>query len=401
MKFKKQRQGFTLIEILVYVAIFTTTAALLIGVLSTITRVQNRETASAEVSQQLEFVLQNIQRYVRESSNIDIPAGTATSTLKLRSKSSSTDPILIFTDASNTAIYIKQGTSASTTLTSDRVTVGNFSVTKYENPSGHATVQLDMTLNYNTAQAPLFKDVSRSLSTAIARVSAATFDSDLVPNADNTFSVGQTLNRWKNAFFDKIAIGTTTITNLFQVATATPIFTVTSAGNVGVGTITPSEKLNINGNTRINAGTIYFDSGPVDSAQVFIGRDPSSFPWLLLSAYGGTKILLNNNNSVSGDDLDDFSVYATSTSGTPLFRIIGGINTPASTTAVGFVGIGTSFPKSLLQVASNYIQFPTISGATPTGTDCDETAEAGRIVVRTDGTANLYICTGTGGWINK
>ena len=70
----------------------------------------------------------------------------------------------------------------------------------------------------------------------------------------------------------------------------------------------------------------------------------------------------------------------------------------------GNVGIGTNNPQSRLQVSGNYIQFPTISGTTPPAADCDNFAEAGRVVVRTDGTTNLYVCTWTGGtgvWVGK
>jgi len=63
----------------------------------------------------------------------------------------------------------------------------------------------------------------------------------------------------------------------------------------------------------------------------------------------------------------------------------------------GSVGIGTLNPQSTLQVVGNYIQFPAISGAPP-AVDCDSSAEAGRMVVRTDGAANLYVCKGTSGW---
>lgn len=362
----KQKDGFTLIEILIYIAIFAIAAGLLIGILSTATRVQNRETASAEVSQQLEFVLQNIQRYVRESSNIDIPAGTATSTLKLRTKSSSTDPILIFINPSNTAIYIQQGASASTTLTSNRVTVGNFSVTKYENPSGHATIQLDMTLNYNSAISPLFTNVSQSLSTAIARVSAATFDSDLVPNADNIFSVGQTLNRWKNAFVaNSLSIATTTTTNLFQVATTTSILTVTNTGNVGIGTAAPSFKLEItNGHVAIT---------DID-------------PTLRLTDTAGRTWDVESHGQAG----DYFSIDDLTAGDVP--RLVIDVD--------GNVGIGTSTPQSTFQVVGNYIQIPTISGASPTSTACNAAAQAGRMVIRTDGAASttLWVCKGASGW---
>jgi hypothetical protein len=48
-----------------------------------------------------------------------------------------------------------------------------------------------------------------------------------------------------------------------------------------------------------------------------------------------------------------------------------------------------------------YIRFPTISGGPPPDSDCDSLDEAGRMVVRTDGTTNLYVCTSTDGWVGK
>lgn len=421
MKTAKNLKGFTLIEMLIYIAIFAIVAGLLIGILSTVTRVQNRETAAAEITQQLEFVMQNIQRYVRESSNIDIPAGIATSTLKLRVNNSSTDPILIFANASNTAIYIQQGTGASTTLTSNRVTVGNFSVTKYENPSGHATIQLDMTLNYNSTNAPLFTNVSRSLSTAIARVSAATFDSDLIPNADNTFSVGQTLNRWKNGFFDKIAIGTTTITNLFQIATTTPILTVVNTGNIGIGTTGPAGQLSLGSNSyqtvlttsqaeglagadfrigvdETNRTVIIADRGDIGTDFGLTAQaNPSLYLYSAVPVQGYAKISTINGDTFSIDAslLGNINLITHSSYD---FNVNSGKLVVKGTS--GNVGIGTSTPQSALQVVGNYIQIPTISGANPAATDCDAAVEAGRMAIRTDGATSttLWVCKGAGGW---
>jgi hypothetical protein len=69
-------------------------------------------------------------------------------------------------------------------------------------------------------------------------------------------------------------------------------------------------------------------------------------------------------------------------------------------TTSGNVGIGTQNPQSALQVAGNYMQLPTISGGPPAAADCDSMAEAGRMVVRTDGPPDLYVCTGTK-WVGK
>jgi len=75
----------------------------------------------------------------------------------------------------------------------------------------------------------------------------------------------------------------------------------------------------------------------------------------------------------------------------------GGLNVgPGGALVGGDVGV-----EGDLQVTGSYIQFPTISGAAPPAADCDEAREAGRVVVRTDGTTNLYVCTGGGGWVGK
>lgn len=54
-----------------------------------------------------------------------------------------------------------------------------------------------------------------------------------------------------------------------------------------------------------------------------------------------------------------------------------------------------------LRVTGNYVQFPTVTGSEPPADDCDEPSEAGRMVVRTDGDINLYVCLGIAGWVGK
>src|SRR3989344_109517 len=87
--------AFTLIEILIYTGIFAIVGGMLTGILINATRVEQRESASAEVTSQLNFVMQTIQRLIRESSNIEIEAGTATTTLKLRMADATKDPTCI------------------------------------------------------------------------------------------------------------------------------------------------------------------------------------------------------------------------------------------------------------------------------------------------------------------
>jgi hypothetical protein len=52
-----------------------------------------------------------------------------------------------------------------------------------------------------------------------------------------------------------------------------------------------------------------------------------------------------------------------------------------------------------LRMIGEDMRFPTVTGTAPPWIDCDEEADAGRLVVRTDGATNLYVCTGTRGWV--
>ena len=65
----------------------------------------------------------------------------------------------------------------------------------------------------------------------------------------------------------------------------------------------------------------------------------------------------------------------------------------------GNVGIGMTSPNSTLQVSGDYIQFPTRTGAPP-ASDCNASTEYGRVVVRTDSSTNLHVCT-SAGWQGK
>ena len=107
MSLRKSSSGFTLIEVIVYSAVFTVTATLFLGIFSTVTRIQNREIGSIEVERQMQSVIQNLQIYVRDSSVIEMLPSATTSILRLRVLSSAKDPTLIY--LSSTAIYIKEG----------------------------------------------------------------------------------------------------------------------------------------------------------------------------------------------------------------------------------------------------------------------------------------------------
>ncbi len=377
-----KQKAFTLVELLVYVGIFAVVSGLMIGILTTTLRVNQRESASAEATSQLNFVLQTIQRLTRESSAIivnssstnmdtDDTVGSQQTRLVLRMKdsvgsnSTDRDPIVIY--AENNVIKMSEGRGGYqrvSDLTNNRVLADNLKFTKYTQYPGQDTVGVDIQLTYNS-QDPSSR-ATRNLRTAIARVSAATFDSNLLPGTDNTYEIGYSANqRWKNISISNLLnIGTSatepvgaqngsiyynTSTNKFKgyasstwanleesfwTASSTDIYR--SSGNVGIGTTAPTSLLEVYSNTAdtkltITAATstdsqIVFKTGATPAIQSVIGIDFSD----------SNKLKL-----VGGSDI------ATST----------GITIDSN----GNVGIGTTGPGSKLEVAGN------IRASLPTG----------------------------------
>lgn len=237
---KKLCVGFTLIELLIYGAIFSVAAVFLVNILTAVTRTQLRQTSVNEVNQQLTFVAGTVQRLVRESAVVENAAGVSSTTLVLRMPSSTLDKTFVY--ASGTAIYLEQGSStlgaaSASLLTNDKVTVTGFSVKKFENPGGLSVVQFDIALSYNSSST--MSQVTRTWSGAVARISAATFDSSLLPSTSGDLDVGGASFNWNNAYFSgNVSIGTDGRVGVGTSPSALSTTKIKSTGDVGFSTST-------------------------------------------------------------------------------------------------------------------------------------------------------------------
>jgi prepilin-type N-terminal cleavage/methylation domain-containing protein len=231
---KNMKKGFTLIEMLIAIAIFTVIAIAFIGILSVVTQVQVQSTSAAAVNQESQFLLQKLQYYIQTASIIDISTSTPTSTLKFDVASSSLDPSYI-TLASGT-VYLQQPSGgALQPLTSNKVTVSNLLFKRNANPPGHDAVSISYTMVYNTSN--IAQSFSQLFQTSIAQVSAATFDTALYASS-NLEPLGNSTYLWSPIN------GTMNFTN---------------GGNVGIGASlsNPAEQLSVQGPVQlVSAPTI-------------------------------------------------------------------------------------------------------------------------------------------------
>lgn len=263
------RRGFTVIELLIFSAIFAVVAITFVAILVSITRVQLRQVSVAEVSQQSQFVLQTLERYIEQSSLIEMATDAPTSTLTLRMPSSAKDPTYIY--LSSNAVYLKETDSGTPeALTSSRVRVSTLTFTKRANASGHDSVAISLVVEYNTES--IQQRFTQALSTAIARVSAATFDSDIRASSTNTYKIGAATQEW-------------------QSINSTIYF---SGSNVGINVANPGQTLEVNGGMRLNTaiskptcdsgqrGTFWVTqsgAGVKDSVQVCAKNASDTYLW--------------------------------------------------------------------------------------------------------------------------
>ncbi len=189
-------RGYTLIELLLFGAIFTVASIIFISVFVAIVNLQVRASNIAEVDSQSQFVLQSLQRYIERAVVIDIPSDVATSTLKLWMPNETNATRFYMSNASASPLLVENGTS-SFALTSPKVKVGNLSFVRRVNPGGKDSVAVSFTVEnyYPGSGVGLFK-FTQAPSTIIARASAATFDSDIRATSTNTFKIGAVAQEW-------------------------------------------------------------------------------------------------------------------------------------------------------------------------------------------------------------
>ena len=342
------RKGFSLAEVMIYTALVGVAGVFLNQTLLSVLKLQNSQDASTEVNQQIDFVLKNIQEQVRNSSEIDTDANVATTTLKLRMADPALDPTTIYT--SGTTIYMKKGTASPLALTNDKVNADQLQFTKITAYPGHDSVQTNLSLSYNTTNTQ--SAFTKTITSAVARVNAATFDADIVPGTDNTYSVGQTSARWQNLLLSGGAgIGVTSLANSLDVnggaafgtfagANTAPTGGLVVSGQVGIGTANPgaigatglsysySPALEVNG------------TGSIGAVVSIVGANSSELDFIHSGGALNTKqiFLRQANQKLEFSSTDDAGNYKHAN----ILEVDGN---------QGYVGIGTTSPAYKLDIS--------------------------------------------------
>lgn len=242
------KRGFSLLEAILYLGIFSIVGTMFIAILTNITKIGTSQSSSNELISQINSATQTINRLIKQSSAIDISASTTTTNIKLRMKNSAIDPTCIYV-ASGT-IKLAQGPNPSqpqnckTTaldLTTSKVIVDKLEFSKTTFYPGHDEIFFTLQMTYNSQN--VGARISRIIRTAVSRVAAATFDDNLLPGTSDSYDMGISNSKWRS------------INGLIYF----------SGNNVGVGIQNPAARFQVSG------GNIYAS----DAGGGLIAKSPN------------------------------------------------------------------------------------------------------------------------------
>lgn len=151
---KDEQDGFTLIEVIMYIALFSIIIGGIVGlaILATSQRQKNEVTNS--VNYQGEAVMSLITQDIHGASSITTPGlGTSSSTLSLATSLVSSNPSVFSGSTSGgiTSLEISQGSPAvNTLLTNSHVKVSNISFMNMGLPSTKGSILISFTITYNS-----------------------------------------------------------------------------------------------------------------------------------------------------------------------------------------------------------------------------------------------------------
>lgn len=145
MKTSSSQQAFSLLETLVYVAIFSMLITGFAGLLSALTTTKNKLTAISEVEEQGKGIVSLMADSTRESSSVSSPsAGSSGTSLSLARFSPALTPMVF--SLSSGIIYVQEGASTPVALNGGGVTASNLSFSNVTSYGGLPFIQFSFTL---------------------------------------------------------------------------------------------------------------------------------------------------------------------------------------------------------------------------------------------------------------
>lgn len=170
-KKKKSRQGFTLIEILIYITVI---GGALVGFVTfsvSIANSRNKTYVVQEVQANARTSLELISQRIHAATGVNTGSSTFDSdpgVLSLSMADGAKNPTIISLTADNGRLQIREGVSGAVSITSDEVKVTNLVFTNLTPSGERANIRIAMTTEFNTDGSDIGYTYSQSTQTSVS-----------------------------------------------------------------------------------------------------------------------------------------------------------------------------------------------------------------------------------------
>jgi len=143
----KNKKGFTLVEVMLYIALISALVLMMSSFLYMVLGARSKSQAILEVESQGKFVMSQITQTIRNSDSITIPlAGSSGQILSLTSQVPTRNPTVF--NSTGTDIQIKEGTDPIIPLTSSQVSISGLSFQNISRTNTPGTLRIQFTVSY-------------------------------------------------------------------------------------------------------------------------------------------------------------------------------------------------------------------------------------------------------------
>lgn len=144
---RRSQAGYTLIELLLYVAIIGVLLGAVVGFLGTVTEARVKNQTISEVDEQGAAAMNYITQTIRNASSISAPAagGVASTSLTLVVPTASLSPTII--SLSGATLQVKEGAAAAIPLTNSKVQISNIAFKNLSRSGTSGIVQASFTIS--------------------------------------------------------------------------------------------------------------------------------------------------------------------------------------------------------------------------------------------------------------
>jgi prepilin-type N-terminal cleavage/methylation domain-containing protein len=168
----RDKNGFTLVELLIYIAIIGMVMTTFVYFGMTIFDYRNKSNAAQEVQANERMALSLMSQKIRGAKDVNIASSTFNSdpgVLSLVMDDISKNPTIFSLTKADGSLQIAEGGTSTTTVTSKNVLITNLVFTNLTATSGIAEdIGINMTMQYNNTSQDVKNNYSDSLETAVS-----------------------------------------------------------------------------------------------------------------------------------------------------------------------------------------------------------------------------------------